>query len=146
MLDWHRLAPYPELTFRFFGEVVGQRQGEGEAAVETHRTGREGLADLGTKAAQQARGKGGGQEAAGLPLTLPVPLAGPRHPSGHFPTSSEGRKGVGAALAKEKEQGRGAVTAWRPAGDEGTALRWRMKCDSLMVNRTWLPNFPFPGL
>lgn len=27
-----------------------------------------------------------------LPLALPVPLAGPRHPSGHFPTSSEGGK------------------------------------------------------
>lgn len=24
MLDSHRLAPYPELTFQFFGEVVGQ--------------------------------------------------------------------------------------------------------------------------
>lgn len=26
MLDSHRLAPYPELTFQFFGEVVGQGQ------------------------------------------------------------------------------------------------------------------------
>lgn len=56
-----------------------------------------GLGSLGTKAAQQARGKGWGPEAAGLPLTLPVPLAGPRHPSGHFPTSSEGRKEGGGS-------------------------------------------------
>lgn len=54
-------------------------------------------------------GKGWGQEAAGLPLALPDPLAGPRHPSGHFPTSSEGRKEEGEALAKEKKQGRGEV-------------------------------------
>lgn len=26
VLDSHRLAPYPELTFQFFGEVVGQGQ------------------------------------------------------------------------------------------------------------------------
>lgn len=26
MLDSHRWAPYPELTFQFFGEVVGQGQ------------------------------------------------------------------------------------------------------------------------
>lgn len=56
---------------------------------------REGLANLGTKAAWQAQGESGGQEAASLLMTLPVPLAGPRHPSGHFPTSSEGRKGEG---------------------------------------------------
>lgn len=101
LTDW---PPYPELTFQFFGEVVGH--GQKHTEQDQNRTGR----DLGTKAAQQAWGKGGGQEALSLPVTLPVPLAGPRHPSGHFPTRKEGgkgSKGEGAALTEEKGQGRG---------------------------------------
>lgn len=54
----------------------------------------EGLANLGTKAAQQAQERVG-QEATSLLLTLPVPLAGPRHPSGHFPTSLRAGRGRG---------------------------------------------------
>lgn len=54
---------------------------------------REGLANLAQKQHGRPRDRVGGQEAASLPMTLSVPLAGPRHPSGHFPTSPEGRKG-----------------------------------------------------
>lgn len=62
MLDSQRLAPYPELTFLFFGEAVGQGGSKDEAEVEAHRTQQWGLVKLGTKAAQQARGKGGGRK------------------------------------------------------------------------------------
>lgn len=42
MLDSHGLAPYPELTFRFFGGggVWGRGRRGDEAEVEAHRTGR----------------------------------------------------------------------------------------------------------
>lgn len=56
-----------------------------------------GLASLGTKAAQQAQGKGWGRKQPVSLCSLPVPLAGPRHPSGHFLTSSEGRKEGGGS-------------------------------------------------
>lgn len=64
MLDSHKLAPYPELTFQFFGEVWGR----GMAVMRGRRKHTEqdgkGLANLnlGTKAAQWAWGKGGGRK------------------------------------------------------------------------------------
>lgn len=65
MLDSHRLAPYPELTFQFFGGGVGVGQGqEGEMRQKGEHTELDGKgsANLGTKAAQQAQGKGGGRK------------------------------------------------------------------------------------
>lgn len=91
MLDSHRLAPHPELTLILWGAGGAGARGK-MRQKQKHMEQDEGLADLGTKAAQQAQGEGSGQEAASLPLTLPIPLAGPRHPSGHFPNSSEDKK------------------------------------------------------
>lgn len=68
MLDSHRLAPYPELTFHFFGGGNGAGAGAGgemgQRQKHTEQNGK-GLASLGTKAAQQARGKGGGRKQPG---------------------------------------------------------------------------------
>lgn len=95
MLDSHRLAPHPELTLDSLGRWWGRRgDRQGWKHTGRDRTGRDWLT-LAQKQHGRPRERVEGQEAASLLLTLPVPLAGPRHPSGHFPTSSEGRKGEG---------------------------------------------------
>lgn len=47
MLDSHRLAPYPELTFQFFWGGVGVGQGQEwemrRGVGGAHRTGRKGI-------------------------------------------------------------------------------------------------------
>lgn len=66
-VDSHRLAPYPELTFQFLGGWGGAGRGggqEGEMRPRGKHTELDGKgsANLGTKAAQQAQGKGGGRK------------------------------------------------------------------------------------
>lgn len=43
MLDSHRFAPNPELTFQFFGELWGRGRRGDEAEVEAHRMGQKGI-------------------------------------------------------------------------------------------------------
>lgn len=112
MLDSHRLAPYPELTFHFFGGGSGAGAGAGgemrQRQKHVEQNGK-GLGSLGTKAAQQAQGKGGGRK---QPVSLCPSLSPWRGPDIQVVTSQPlqraGRR-EGAALAKEKKQGRGEV-------------------------------------
>lgn len=91
---------------------------------------------------------GEGQEAASLLLTLSVPLAGPRHPSGHFLTSPEGRKGEGGrALEQRASSEQGSHYQHRDLfwGREGREHHDRMKCERLVGNTTGLPIGSLPG-
>lgn len=102
----------------------------------------EGLANLGTKAAQQARervGAGSNQP----PSDPPCPLGRAQTSKWSLPNLFEGRKGEGAALTKEKKTGPGSVHHHRDLG--GGHYDKRMKCEILVVIRMGLPNLPFPS-
>lgn len=119
MLDSHRLAPYPELTSHFFGGGSGAGAGGEMRQRRKHvEQNGKGLASLGTKAAQQAQGQGGGRK---QPVSLCPSLSPWRGPDIQVVTSQPlqraGRR-EGAALAKEKTQGRGEVITTETFGGE----------------------------
>lgn len=72
MLDSHRLAPHPELTLDSLGRWWGRR-GDRQGWKHTGQD-REGLANLGTKAAWQAQGEGGGAGSSQPPADPSCPL------------------------------------------------------------------------
>lgn len=109
----------------------------------------EGLANLGTKAAQQALERvGAGSHQP--PSDPPCPLGRPQTSKWSLPNLFEGRKGEGAALTKEKEQGPEVFITTETFGERGREEHYdkRMKCESLVVIRNGAsqPSLPFPGL
>lgn len=123
MLDSHRLAPYPELTFHFFGGGSGAGAGGEMRQRQKHvEQNRKGLASLGTKAAQQAQGKGGGRK---QPVSLCPSLSPWRGPDIQVVTSQPlqraGRR-RGKPWLKRKNRAGERSSPRRPLGERGQSI------------------------
>lgn len=110
MLDSHRLAPYPELTFQFFGGGVGVGQGQewemrrrGSTQNWTERD-RLTLAQKQHSRPRERVGAGSSRP----PSDPPCPLGRAQTSKWSLPNLFRGQEGgEGAALPRETEQGRG---------------------------------------